>query len=100
MSRYSLTEVDPAQPAGISCRYYWPTSPLGQVFEDVAQFEDCGSDPGSPPFPIAVLTSEKCRDAFLSAVTPTGHEAPKWHFEDLDSAIEFCESAVQEWLDS
>lgn len=78
--------------------YSWGNTLL-QVFQDVGQFKDCGNDPGSPPFPVAVVTSEKCRDAFLTLVTPSGRKTPKWHFEKLDLAISYSIQAAREWLD-
>jgi hypothetical protein len=78
--------------------YRWGDALLA-VFDDIAQFKDAGGDPGCPPFPVAVVTSEKCRDAVLSLVTPRGREPPEWHFEDMDSAIEYGVRKANEWLD-
>lgn len=77
--------------------YRWGNTLL-KVFQDVAQFKDAEAEPNEPPFPVIVVTSDKCRDAFLSLVTPTGRASPEWHFEDMDAAIHYSLKKVEEWF--
>jgi hypothetical protein len=157
MKRYTLTEVVPEAPEGISSRYYlvdplqtdrykilvvafageYPEGSRGnrhgwyvatstlhglhafqanciildftelsyrwgntllQVFQDISQLMDAGGEPENFPFPVMVVTSEKCRDAFLSLVTPIGKPEPPWHFDDLNLAIEAGIRAANDWL--
>ncbi|MDP9602937.1 UNVERIFIED_ORG: hypothetical protein J2W38_002726 [Variovorax paradoxus] len=78
--------------------YRWGNTLL-QVFDDIAQFRDSGRDPGEPPFPVVVVTSERSQAAFLSLVTPNGRAAPEWHFDDIDAAIAYGTRKAREWLD-
>ncbi|WP_140637511.1 hypothetical protein [Methylibium rhizosphaerae] len=77
--------------------YRWGNTLL-KVFQDVSQFKDAGAEPNEPRFPVAVVTSEKCRSAFLSLVTPTDQAPPEWHFDDMDQAIECSLKKVEEWF--
>ncbi len=79
--------------------YRWGNTLL-KVLQDVSQFKDAEAGPDEPPFPIAVVTSEKCREAFLSLVTPMGRPTPGWHFDDIDAAIQYGVKKANEWLDS
>jgi hypothetical protein len=77
--------------------YRWGNRLLA-VFRDVARFKDAGCEPDEPPFPMVVVTSDRCKDAFLSLVTPVGQPTPEWHFEDMDAAIEYGIKKAEEWL--
>lgn len=77
--------------------YRWGNSLLG-VFQDVAQLKDAGIEPDEPPFPVMVVTSERCKHAFLSLVTPCGRPPPDWHFDDIESAIDHVVVKVDEWF--
>lgn len=77
--------------------YRWGNTLL-KVFQDIAQFKDADAEPDEPPFPVVVVTSEKCRDAFLSLVTPMGRPTPEWHFDDMDRAVDFGLKKVEEWF--
>ena len=77
--------------------YRWGNSLL-RVFQDVSQFKDGELEPGEPAFPVVVITSEKCKHAFLSLITPTGQSAPEWHFEEIDPAIEYAQRKIEEWF--
>lgn len=77
--------------------YRWGNTVL-KVFQDVAQFKDSDAEPNEPPFPIVTVTSDKCREAFLSLVTPSGQPAPEWHFDDMNRAIEYGLKKVEEWF--
>lgn len=77
--------------------YHWGNTLL-QVFQDISQFMDEDGESDASPFPVMVITSEKCRDAFLSLITPTGQPEPWWHFDDLDLAIEAGIKAANDWL--
>lgn len=78
--------------------YRWGNTLLG-VFQDISQFKDAGADPGEPAFPVVVVTSPLCRQAFLSLVTPSdGASPPPWHFDDMDAAITYAVRASKDWL--
>ncbi len=77
--------------------YNWGNTLL-QVFEDISQFKDAGAEPGTLPFPVLAVTSEKCRSAFLSLVTAIGQPVPSWHFDNLNDAIEAGVKAANDWL--
>lgn len=63
-------------------------------------FRDGELEPNEPAFPIVVVTSEKCRAAFFSLVTPArSKKEPEWHFDDLDAAIQYAVKMVEEWFD-
>ena len=74
-------------------RYEWGNTLLA-VFEQITQYSSDAS------FPVVVVTSGKCRDAFLSLVRPAGAPAPDWHFEDLDAALECAVQKANEWIDA
>jgi hypothetical protein len=102
VARSTLTGMAHFEPWGLildfrELEYSWGNTLL-EVFEYVARFER--PDPGEPDFPIVVVTSEKCRDAFLSLVTPTGKTAPDWHFDSIDSAIQHVAKLASEWIDA
>jgi hypothetical protein len=78
-------------------KYRWGNTLL-KVFQDISQSKDGELEPGEPTFPVVVVTSEKCRDAFLSLVTPFGRSAPDWHFQNVDEAIEYAARKVEEWF--
>ena len=78
--------------------YRWGNTLL-QVFQDIAQFKDTGSEPGEPAFPVLAVTSERSQAAFLSLVTPQGQPAPAWHFDDMDAAISHGVQMARESLD-
>ena len=77
--------------------YSWGNTIL-EVFECVARFER--PDPGEPDFPIVVVTSEKCRDAIVSLITPTGRTTPDWHFVTVEPAIQHVAKLATEWIDA
>lgn len=77
--------------------YRWGNTLL-KVFQDVSQFKDADAEPNEPSFPMVVVTSEKCRAAFLSLVTPTNQAAPDWHFGDIDQAVEYSIKKIEEWF--
>lgn len=77
--------------------YRWGNTML-RVFQDVTQFKDAGGDPGEPPFPIVVVTSVKSRAGFLSLVTPSGRPSPDWHFDEMDSAVQYGVKKSNEWF--
>lgn len=77
--------------------YRWGNTLLA-VFQDVSQFKDGDLEPEEPPFPIVAVTSDRCREGFLSLVTPVGQAAPEWHFEDMDAAIDHALKKVEEWF--
>ncbi|WP_457332596.1 hypothetical protein [Rhizobacter sp. P5_C2] len=77
--------------------YRWGNTLL-KVFEDIGRFKDTDLEPGEPRFPVVVVTSERCRSAFLSLVTPTGQPAPDWHFDEIDEAIEFGLAWIDRWF--
>lgn len=77
--------------------YRWGNTLL-KVFQDVSQFKDSDAEPNEPRFPVAVVTSEKCRAGFLSLVTPTNQAVPEWHFDDMNQAIEYSLKKVEEWF--
>lgn len=77
--------------------YRWGNTLL-KVFQDIAQFKDSGAEQNEPPFPVVIVTSDKCRDAILSLVTPTGQPTPEWHFDDMDLAIDYSLKKVEEWF--
>jgi hypothetical protein len=79
--------------------YTWGNTLL-KVFQDVSQFMDDPREPGAVPFPILAVTSDKCRDAFLSLITPLEGTPTKLHFEDIEAAIEAAKAEGQRWLDS
>lgn len=102
IARSTLTGLTHFEPWGLildlrELEYRWGNTLL-KVFDYVARFER--PDPGEPSFPIVVVTSDKCRDAFLSLVTPTGSTAPAWHFEDMEAAIEHVAKLASEWIDA
>ena len=79
--------------------YQWGNTLLS-VFDEIARYMQ--GDPGDPcdvPFPVVVVTSDKCRNGFLSLVSGTGTE-PDWHFSDIDAAIEFATMAACKWIDT
>ena len=76
--------------------YTWGNTLLG-VFQVVHEIT---GEEGEAPIPVLAVTSEKCRAAFLSLVTPVGGDAPDWHFESLDEAIAAGRERAREWLDS
>lgn len=78
--------------------YRWGNTLL-RVFEDIAQYKDAGNSPDDPRFPVVVVTSRLCRDAFLSLVAPAGAAPPSWHADDLDEAITCAVKAADAWLD-
>ena len=77
--------------------YQWGNTLL-KVFQDVAQFKDAEAEPNEPRFPVVAVTSEKCRAAFLSLVTPANQAPPEWHFDDMDLAVEYSLKKVEEWF--
>ena len=79
--------------------YRWGNTLL-RVFQDIAQYKDAGAEPGRPGFAVTVVTSDKCRDAFLSLATPPGRPAPAWHFDDLDQAIDDALARIDAWFDA
>lgn len=79
-------------------KYHWGNTLL-LVFDHVSRFMDDGEDSGTQ-FPIAVVTSDKCRDAFLSLVTRTGDSAPDWHFNDINAAIDYAIREANTWIDA
>lgn len=78
--------------------YKWGNTLL-LVFDHVSRFMDDAEEP-TMRFPIAVVTSEKCRDAFLSLVTRTGDSPPEWHFNDIELAIEYAIREAIAWIDA
>lgn len=79
--------------------YRWGDTLLG-VFQDISQFKDAGTDPDEIPFPVVVVTSERCRDGILSLLTGHGQALPEWHFQDLDEAIQYGVTQASNWLNS
>lgn len=77
--------------------YTWGNTLL-LAFEYIDRF--MAGDPGDPRFPVVVVTSDKCRDAFLSLVTPAGGEPPEWHFDDIAAAMEHAVRKANEWIDA
>ncbi|MEC7119749.1 MAG: hypothetical protein VXW65_07590 [Pseudomonadota bacterium] len=77
--------------------YRWGNTLL-MVFQDISQYKDGELEPDEIPFPIVVVTSDLSRDAFLSLVTPVGSAAPEWHFQDMDTAIEYAQRKIEEWF--
>ena len=77
--------------------YRWGNTLL-LVFEYIERF--MGGDEGDPSFPVVVVTSDKCREAFLSLVTPTGGQPPEWHFDDVDAALSYAVLRANEWIDA
>ena len=78
--------------------YRWGNTLL-LVFEYVSRFMDYEEE-SEPKFPIVVVTSDKCTDAFLSLVTPTGKPVPQWHFDDMTAAIEYSIREANRWMDA
>ena len=80
-------------------RYEWGNTLLG-VFDVIERYmrDDPGDPPGSP-FPVVVVTSDKCRNALLSLVARSGTE-PEWHFSEMDAAIDFATMSACKWIDS
>jgi hypothetical protein len=79
--------------------YRWGNTLL-RVFQDISQFKDSGAAPGEPVFPVVVVTSMLCRNAFLSLMTPSAAAPPAWHFDDMDEAIAYAVKASDEWLNA
>ncbi|MCR9201771.1 MAG: hypothetical protein NXI04_24255 [Planctomycetaceae bacterium] len=79
--------------------YEWGNTLLS-VFDNVNRFMDEKDDESEVPFPIVVVTSQKCETAFLSLVTRSGNSPPDWHFNDLDRAIEYAVKQAREWIDA
>lgn len=77
--------------------YRWGDTLL-RVFQDISQFKDAGAASDEPSFPVVVVTSPLCRQAFLSLVAPSGASSPPWHFEDVDAAITYAVQRSKEWL--
>ena len=78
--------------------YQWGNTLL-KVFQDISQFRDADKEDDEPCYPVLAVTSNKSRNAFLSLVTPVGGEEPRWHFEDINKAVEYGVLAAKEWLD-
>ena len=78
--------------------YQWGNSLLA-VFDDADRYMS-GDDDSPVRFPIVVVTSSKCRDAFLSLVTPHGGARPEWHFDDMEPAIAYALAKAREWIDA
>lgn len=76
--------------------YRWGNTLLA-AFQQIEQYMP--PEPGEPPFPFVVVTSGKCRDAFLSLVTPTG-SPPDWHFDNFDHALENAVERANHWIDA
>ena len=73
-------------------RYSWGNTLL-HVFQTVARYMD---EPGEPAFPVFVVTSELCRDALLGLMGGEG----RWHFVDMDAALDAASAAGAAWLDA
>jgi hypothetical protein len=72
--------------------YSWGNTLL-KVFGDVSQYMN------EPDFPVLVVTSERCRPAFLSLIGRTDETAPEWHFSNLEEALGAAWEAAQRWYD-
>lgn len=72
--------------------YSWGNTLL-RVFDEVGER-------GEPPLPVLAVTSEKCREAFLSLVTPVGASEPQWHYHSLEQAVPAAIAAAEQWLDA
>ena len=69
------------------------------VFQDISDFKDANNEENEPFFPVLVVTSKKCRDGFLSLVTPNDYAEPSFHFSDMSKAIERGITLGKEWLE-
>lgn len=77
--------------------YRWGNTLL-LVFDQISRFMD--GDNTQTRFPVAVVTSPKCRDAFLSLLTKPGDASVDWHFDDMPSAIEYAIREAHHWIDA
>lgn len=73
--------------------YRWGNSLLG-VFQIV---DELMNEKDEPPFPLFVVTSDKCRDALLS-LTGRVEDESDWHFRDLEKALQEARRAARAWL--
>ena len=102
IARSTLTGMAHFEPWGLildfrELQYSWGNTLL-EVFEYVARFER--PDPGEPDFPVVVVTSGKCRNAFISLITPTGQTTPDWHFDTIELAVHHVAKLASEWIDA
>jgi hypothetical protein len=67
--------------------------------QDITAFKDSGKEEGQPNFPVVVVTSDKCRDGFLSLIGSADYGEPSWHFSDINDAIEYVIIKANEWLE-
>ncbi len=78
--------------------YQYGNSLMG-VFQDISIFKDANKEENEPFFPVLVVTSDKCKDGFLSLVTQNGQAEPSFHFSDLSKAIDRGVTLGRQWLD-
>jgi len=76
--------------------YEWGNS-IKRVWQHVSDYLD---EPDEYSFPVFVVTSDRCREAFLSLFGKTEAEASVWHFRNLDDALVTAKNAAKEYLDS
>lgn len=78
--------------------YKYGNSLMG-VFQDISDFKDANKEENEPFFPVLVVTSDKCRDGFLSLVTLNDETEPSFHFSDMSEAIDRGVVLGREWLE-
>ena len=78
-------------------KYEWGNALLS-VFNEIDNYMN--DDDDDPRFPFAVVTSQKCRAAFLALVTPMGAPPPDWHFDDFEIALKQAIEWANEWIDT
>ena len=79
--------------------YRWGNTLL-RAFGEISEIRDAEMEEGEPPFPVLAVTSEKCRDAFLSLMAAVNNPEPAWHFTNLNEAITRGTTLAGEWLDA